>query len=379
MKLRRVRSLAALLVGLLVAVGCDSSGSETEGSPSTDASSATVATSAEPSGSGLGEWQVVRDWSRGDPKSAYGIANSAYALLRNLDVSPNTVRVEDLGSGDVLWEHDVPSQAWSNQSGWLSDGIAVVLDTSAGARVARLSAYDIQRGEVLALPGGGRGVGPEADVSDGRLAYTEGSLSDGICVHVHDLQTGRETFRSCSEPNEVAGDLALVGDLLSYTLLVDWDSKQRCKRVVFVDLASGRTLPDPAEAATERSGCLIWSGMPVTPTTFAWDEADPTVDTFAQAQGYAWDAGVAVPLGAMDTDSMVTCAGRLFWQRSANRSSIMTWRPGGDVEVVLAPEKHEVTTTMQCSDGRWLATRLNDISGKDEHLRQLSLDVTLLD
>lgn len=85
--------------------------------------------------------------------------------------------------------------------------------------------------------------------------------------------------------------------------------------------------------------------------------------------------------GSEYTDTARACGDWLIWQRigSGEFSELMGWRPGLREPVVVRPEVEDVElTTPACADDRWLTTRADNISGRNETLALWTLDTEKL-
>jgi hypothetical protein len=283
--------------------------------------------------------------------------------------------------GRTVLTHPIDGPEWSIQDGYIGDDVAVFVEINAEALQVAITAYRISTGEALDTSATRRDVpGPETDFADTRLAYAQGVPQQGMCLHVLDLLDGTDRAITCEEPGVQLGDLALTGDVLTYTRLTGSTTPQRCKSVAVVDVGPMSGTHDRAAEAAARDSdtCGNWSAAPLATGSVVWDNAHPDVG-LSTASLFAFFDGETVPLGSGYTDSARSCGGWAFWLRMGPNqfSEIVGWTPGLPQPVEIRPAKDDVElTTPYCADDRWLTTRADDIGGSNEHLTLWRLDTT---
>jgi hypothetical protein len=303
-------------------------------------------------------------------------------LLWPSPTGPPNASVQTL-DGATLITHPVERPVWSIQDGYLGDDVAVFVNANAEALKVTVTAYRISTGDVLDTSATRRDVlGPETDVADTRLAYAQGIPQKGMCVHILDLTDGTDRKVTCDEAGVQLGDLALTGDVLTYTRLTAGRTPRRCKSIAVVDVGQSFGTHDEAaeDAARGSDPCGNWSAAPLSTGEIVWDNARPEFGlTTAPLFGRADEK--TVPLGSGYTDSARSCGGWVLWLRpGANGTSeIVGWTPGLTEPVQVRPALDDVELTLHyCAADRWLTTRAEDISGNDEHLTLWSLDTHTL-
>ena len=322
-------------------------------------------------------WTPTRRWRRGDQDS-FGVATDRHVLLWPSPTGPPSASVQT-ADGTTLITHRADPAGWAVQDGYLGDDVAVFVDANAEIPLVALTAYRISNGEVLDTSATRRDVlGPETDVADTRLAYARGTPQKGMCLHILDLDDGTDRKVTCDETGVQLGDLALTGDVLTYTRLTASTTPRRCKSLAVVDVGQSFDTHDGAAegAARDTDPCGNWSAAPLSTGEIVWDNARPEFSlTTAPLFGYADEA--TVPLGSGYTDSARSCGGWVLWLRpGANGTSeIVGWTPGLTRPVQVRPAVDDVELTLPyCAEDRWLTTRADEISGDDEHLTLWTLD-----
>jgi hypothetical protein len=120
--------------------------------------------------------------------------------------------------------------------------------------------------------------------------------------------------------------------------------------------------------------CLGWSSA-VADELVAWDEADPASETFATSHGYVLADGRRTELGPMVTDTLVACGSSFYWVEIDDLGHrIERWTRSAGVQTVWGPQAERLPGGLQCADGRWLSTRVDDVDGRDELLTFAVLD-----
>lgn len=324
-------------------------------------------------------WTQARQWRRG-VQDSFGVATDQHVLLWPSPTGPPNATVQT-PDGKTLLTHAIDRGGWSTQEGYLGDDMAVFVDVNTERLQVRIAAYRISTGAVLdTSPTRADVLGPETDVADTRLAYAQGTPQKGMCLHILDLNDGVDREVTCEEPAVQLGDLALTGDVFTYTRLTASTTSRRCKSIAVVDVGSTfGTHDQAAEAAAHDSDtCGNWSVVPLATDSVVWDNARPDVG-LSTASLFAYFDGETVPLGGGYTDSARSCGGWAFWLRIGPNqfSEIVGWTPGLSQPVQIRPAKDDVElTTPYCASDRWLTTRADDIGGSDERLTLWRLDTT---
>lgn len=343
---------------------------------STTATATSVMPPAEPRAA---DWRLVRQWDRGDPDS-FGTYDGTYiVLVASPSTGPGYSSVETSGGVELI-HHDPGTADWQTQDGWLSPYAAVFMDINLPRRVARLTVYSLPSGELSAWSEDGSmtGVSPDANVSRDTLAYFTGRPETGMCLHVVDLQTMRDRESDCGDQREILGDVEVKGSnvFVSHLRGVSQPAR-RCKTVGLLDLTTGQSDAAAERAVNRQSDCLAWSG-----TRFdggwAWDVANPNSPDIATAHGFArLDSGRLIDLGVMETDSMLACGDHLYWSMLQGEvQELVEWNHVSGAGIVLDSGPDAIFTSRQCSDDRWLTTRVDGLSGHDEKLRLIALDTS---
>jgi hypothetical protein len=251
------------------------------------------------------------------------------------------------------------------------------MDLNLPRRVARLSVYELPSGQSSTWSHDGRlsPVSPEANVEDDTLAYITGLPESRMCLHALNLENLRSHQLSCGETDEILGDPTINEGSVAFTRLVHWlQPKKRCKVLDVVDIRTGEHDLAAEAAIADHAGCIAWDGV-VLGGGVAWDEVDPNMGNVASSLGYYRAAdGAITQLGRMYTDSMVACGARLYWQvEQASTDSIVEWSLDSTPRTIRNVPNTS-PTALQCTNNRWLTTRIDDITGKDEKLTLLALD-----
>jgi hypothetical protein len=326
--------------------------------------------SGSPSSTPMGKprWQLLASWRRGQPDSL-GVTDGTHLLLRGaVATGPGFSTVT--AHGRRILRHSPGGGQWQTQDGWLGAGRAVFLDVNLPQRNARLTVYSLSSGRrVRTVPH----VGPEADVDGRQLAYFTGTPDTRMCLHAVDLATMTGNT-ACDSSGAILGDIATYDGSAVYSRLVDPDRPGRCKTLAVLDLRTGARDRAAERAIARHAHCLAWDGVRVAGGV-AWDEADPSSSSMGRSPAFARTAdGAVVGLGHLDTDSMVACGRSLYWTRTSGDTVVVRWPGRGTPQVVLDPGRNALPTALQCTDDRWLTTRVDDIGGQDERLRLLALD-----
>jgi hypothetical protein len=326
-------------------------------------------------------WIVVRQWDRGEQDSFGSYDGTLTMLVASPSTGPDHSAVET--SPEVaLLEHDAGEGDWMTQDGWLAHDAAVFMDLNFPRRNSRLSVYELPSGQPAAWSDDGQvsHVAPEASVGDDALAYITGLPKTRMCLRALDLGDLRSHKLACGATGEVFGDPAVNERSVTFSRLVGWrqpPNEKRCKTLNIVDLRTGRHDRSAEAAIADHARCIAWDGV-VVGGGVAWDEVDPTFGNVGISPGYyRAPSGAITQLGRMDTDSMVACGGRLHWQvGAATTDLIVEWEPGSAPQTIRNVPNTS-PTALQCTDNRWLTTRIDDITGHDEKLTIVALDTRL--
>lgn len=378
----RILRLTVIFTLIATQWGCSGDGSRSDAEtteptapPSSSPASATPSgPTTPPVAETTYDWQAVAEWSRADPPTNGEYADGYVAYWdAHLLETPQWTRVYD-SEDRLIVERVSDAPDWFTQQVWLTEHFAVVEDINDQARTVRLSVFDLETGDEVALDGIEAPTQPEVDAGFGRLMFTTGSLETGMCANVIDLDSLRpDDSPACAPPGDIIGDVA-VGETSSTYSRLDNPNRpgSRCKTVV-VDSDNGTSeLP-------LRRQCLGWSGA-VTEGSAAWDEMDPSSPRLGSAKAYIAHDGEVSPVGTIETESIIGCGDRFFWQAQSGRGArIDSWSAKNGIETVWGPELDVVTTALECTDGRWLHMGPEDITGVDEKLRFVVLDTQTLE
>ena len=365
--------LAAIVAAALLLSACTgSSQPEPETAATTDGSEpnppVTEATTRPPV-SPL-PWQVVKKWPRG-PKDPWGEYNTGYEAYWDSS-GPDTRGVETLTvldhRGRLVLTRRKNSPDWFTQEVWLTGHFAVVEDLNLDERLVRLFVYDLHSGSQIPMPHGLQPTQPEVDAGFGKVTFTTGHSKTRMCQQLVGLDSGIVEPPVCESTGDVLGDAAIGPDSYLYSRVRNPERPPaRCKHVFVVADAVKMGVP-------QRDSCLGWSGALIAGAV-AWDEADPYSEMLAVAQGFVLIEDRVEGLGEVDTDSIVGCGDRFFWTAEDGRGErIDAWSKNHGVTTVWPPHRNAGPAALECSDGRWLHTRVDDIDGKNEHLRFMVLD-----
>ncbi|MGH3446620.1 MAG: hypothetical protein ACRDQA_17015, partial [Nocardioidaceae bacterium] len=151
-----------------------------------------------------------------------------------------------------------------------------------------------------------------------------------------------------------------------------------CKALNVVDLDTGQHQSKTERAIRRHAGCSAWDGVAYAGGV-AWDEMDPSGSVLDTSPGfYLRPDGTIVDLGNIGTDSMEPCGDTLVWMVIPHMGQVLAWRPGHRPRVILDPRRAASPSLIQCTEDRWLTTNVDDITGHNEKLRFLALDVSKL-
>ena len=264
----------------------------------------------------------------------------------------------------------------------LVDDALVSLTLNFDKRRSRLSGYQLPGGKPVRWlpPGGIASVWPEIGAGDGWLVYLDDSPP--MCVRGVDTATGRTVKVTCGEPNEILDDPYVTGSQVTYTKLVNRDSrKNRCKTIAAYDLEAEEEYAASLTAiANEHAQCTVWSGRLLRDGLF-WEEVDPS-QSMGTSVGYWVGAdGVITNLRSMEQESMVECNGALYWfgtkrpPEGGETGTVIRWIPGEPAAAeVLDPGPDRIASDLVCTDGRYVSTRVDNLDGRPVRGELLVLD-----
>ncbi|MCD4532796.1 hypothetical protein LRP67_01680 [Nocardioides sp. cx-169] len=282
--------------------------------------------------------------------------------------SPQQTRVFDR-HGSLVLERTSEGSGWFTQEAWLTDHFAVVEDLHEGQRLVRLFVYDLRTGEAVELPGGLQPTQPEVDAGSGQVSFTTGTAETRMCQQLVDLESGVAKAPTCASTGEVLADTVVGASAYSFSRVRSPNVEQRCKNLTVVQGERQSDIP-------LHEKCLGWSAA-VIEGAVAWDEADPLSESLWLGEGYVRPGDEQpIALGPVVTDTIVGCGDRFFWEGLGHHDSsgIESWSAEHGVQTVWGPQRDVVPVDLECSDGRWLHLRLDEITGKDEMLRIIVLD-----
>lgn len=366
-------------VAAALAAGCESNATQ-ESQPTSSASSSPPPASPTDEGTPakppirLAAWTVLNRWPM--DRRLTGEFNGPYrAVVDEHDTwadESQTARFLDAQGRRVL-RRESGGEGWFTQDVWLTEHYAVVEDLNLDARDIRLFVYDLRTGKQVPAPSPPISQ-PEMDASAGRVAYLSGRATTKICLQLLELDTGTTTQLACGRRGDVLGDVAMdaAGDV-TYSSVRKPDTPKRCKTVLAVRPGDRPLRPQSVPA---RQRCLAWSGV-VLPGGVAWDEADPYSEDLAFGQGYVEQDGEITELGLLDTDTLVACGDRFFWEAQDERGSrVDSIKPGGQPVTIWGPKENGVPTGLKCADGRWLQARFDDVSSDNLPMEFQVLDTS---
>lgn len=323
---------------------------------------------------------TVRAWTR-QQQDSFGVTDGKrVALVSSPSTGPGYSTVETM-RGDMILRHEPGPGDWAGQNVWLTNKAAVFLDINAPARQIAVTRYDLDDQSSDTLPVAPDQLAPEAAVAAGRVVTFEGDVESRFCVVVRDVATLRTELEECARPDTLLGNPLISGKTLVYAELTDPSSRRnRCKVLQVLDLTSGRHDEELETAVADFADCSAWEGVLVG-GSLVWQEADPTESTFTQAPVYTTSKdGTTEEIGQSDTGSLEVCGGQAFWLEAVGETTqVKAWNPANATDgatVVLDPGPNALPTLLQCTEDRWLTTRVDDIGGRQEKLRLIALDVT---
>lgn len=282
---------------------------------------------------------------------------------------------EDVGQRQKLTAFDKAQEVvldWTSRGGdwilqdvWLTHDFLVVEEINETAKSIELRAWNLASGKEIKIPL--QPSQPEVAADFGRVAFMTGRATTRICQQSLDLASGELTAPRCARPGTVLGDLALGQKESTYSEVVAPGTDDRCKSL----LVDGS---NPTREVPIAQRCLGWSSA-IADGLVAWDEADPASETFPTSRGYVLADDRRRALGPMVTDTLVGCGSSFYWiEVDGHGHRIERWTRGGGVQTVWGPQDERLPGELQCADGRWLSTRVDDIDGTDESLTFAVLD-----
>ncbi|KAA1419177.1 hypothetical protein F0U44_12050 [Nocardioides humilatus] len=384
---RRPAALLALAAALLLAACEEAPRSDGESGAHPSRAISTSSTDADGSsdptviteGIGSGpEWRLVHDWARNDPAAGFGLASESLTVIHQHSPDGDVLRVEDRLGVNVLVQEAKPE--WMIQETWISAHYVLAEYSNLAEDQISLDAFKIEGGEVTHLDMSNtnrRYLGPELAFFGDRIAWASGVPDDHMCVGVTDLVADEARTLECVAPGLIIGDLALDGDTVVFSVLSKPRSfERRCKSIMIINLQGRHDRTAEREIAS-RSDCDAWNAVPL-PGGVAWDVTDPNMGDIMNADGFAWLEGHTYALGRIYTDSEVVCGGRLFWTDAVNEATTpFMWdlkSPTFQRALDFPDDKSQSATALKCADDRFVSTRLEDIGGRNEHLRLFALD-----
>jgi hypothetical protein len=257
----------------------------------------------------------------------------------------------------------------------------VFLDLNYPKRLVRLTIYSTKDGSRLAWPRteAQRPEIPDADVAGGQLGYLTGLPDEGgICFRAVELTDLETRTLECAGGGVILGDVALHDGIAVISRLVHpLAPKRRCKRLEVIDLDTGNRDTAVELDIADHAHCLAWDGVAVG-DALAWDQADPNSQMIQFGHGFVRTAdGTIERLGTLMTDSLVACGDALYWLTGRHdQSQVERWTPNGQIAIVYRTGPNRLATLPQCTNNRWLTTRVDDATGHNEQLRLITLDVT---
>lgn len=254
---------------------------------------------------------------------------------------------------------------WILQDVWLTRHFLVVEEINETAKRIELRAWDLSTGEEIEIPL--QPSQPEMAADFGRVAFMTGRAITSICQQSLDLATAELATPRCARPGAVLGDLALGQKETTYSEVVAPGTDDRCKSLLVDGSNPTREVP-----ITKR--CLGWSSA-IADGLVAWDETDPASESFPTSLGYVLAGDRRSALGPMVTDTLVGCGSSFYWiEVDGLGHRIERWTRGSGVQTVWGPQDERLPGELQCADGRWLSTRVDDIDGHEESLTFAVLD-----
>lgn len=311
-------------------------------------------------------WQVVKSAPRAKGMWSADITADYLAVWDDQEDVGQRQKVTAFDkAGELVLEWTSRGGDWILQDVWLTHRFLVLEEINETAKRIELRAWDLDSGEAIKLPL--QPSQPEVTVGFGRVAFFTGRAVNKMCQRSLDLATGELAAPRCARPGSVLGDLAIGHKESTYSEVVAPGTDRRCKSLVVEGAEPRRKVP-------LANRCLGWSSA-IADGQVAWDEADPAKEDFPTSQGFVLADGRRTPLGPMVTDTLVGCGSSFYWVAVDGRGHrIERWSPGAVVRTAWGPQEERLPGDLQCSDGRWLSVRVDDIDGHEESLTFAVLD-----
>lgn len=360
------RRAAVAVAGLVLSLtGCSSATPESESREVRAEDRAAGAAEGE-FGASREPWQVVLSAPRAKGMWSAEFTTDYVAVWDDREDVGQRQRlsVSDKAHDEVL-EWTSRGGDWILQDVWLTRHFLVVEEINETAKSIELRAWDLASGEEIEIPL--QPSQPEMAADFGRVAFMTGRATTGICQQSLDLATGELATPRCARPGAVLGDLALDQKEITYSEVVAPGTDHRCKSLLVDGSNPTREVP-----ITKR--CLGWSSA-IADGVVAWDETDPASESFPTSLGYVLASNRRSALGPMVTDTLVGCGSSFYWiEVDGLGHRIERWTRGSGVQTVWGPQDERLPGELQCADGRWLSTRVDDIDGNEESLTFAVLD-----
>ena len=334
-------------------------------------------TSASPeatSGATYLQWENLRVWRATGP-TVDAVAGSELVVSSPLGPEIGHVAEVTTIDGKPRLTHRIGGDTWISQHHWIDDDLLGFLDASEDEHRARLTLMRPNGEQLPELPRL-EDLNPVADLSHGRVGYLTGDPEQSMCVYVIEpLASNEIAWWHCGRTGVMLGDIALFEDRLSYTTVTDWTSpRERCKRVVFVDLVTGQTMEAETDAANQVADCHAWSGMPFHGGV-AFDVTDPYSGDVGQSDVYVIPTGrEVVEAGRALTDTIQGCGAGLFWTKAERLIRVMAWSVGGGTREVLEPMEGREVFSVVCAEERWISGLRASPRGRQETLIRADAD-----
>lgn len=328
-------------------------------------------------------WRLVEDWPRDDPRQGFGLSSASVSLISSYTEAGGSIRIADR-TGSSLSVEPVAA-GWSVQETWLDDQYAVAEVLNLAKRKVAVHGYALRDGRIAELELGAvndRRLGPSMAYFGSRIAWTTGDPVRRMCISIAQLPSGRSRSVACLRRGIIIGDVALDEDTLVFSALSRPRSfDQRCKQIQVVDF-HGRHDHAAERTMASLSDCDAWSAVPLH-NGVAWDVSDPNAGEIAFADGHALVDNQHYELGRLETDSFLECGDHLWWTNTVHEATTpFMWVPAAPTfsrALELPEDQTKSGTSLACASDRFVSTRIEDVSGHDEHVRLLTLDTHDLD
>ncbi len=267
--------------------------------------------------------------------------------------------VVDTTTGAVVLQHSVPDfdDGWATADAWLAAPWIVITETNnldpftLGIRAYR---YDLRNGERLSITDidGMPDPGFVWSVAYGHAVFDTAypALLTSCLV---DLELGTLTWseRWCG-PKGWLVDWARMGpnDTVTFRLQEDpVPEREPCVRLLRISRAGTESAAD----LPLRMECKGFSGAGGSNWTL-WSEVGLREPGIADSEAYVQlPDGQVASLGAIVTGSVTACGNWVLWLRNNppdSSQSLLRWRPGEDVQMILGSPPHSLIGAPQCSD-----------------------------